>query len=53
MIPASPRRRIDLARIDATKLITHRFKLADIQGADETFAKAAETQALKVIIDAA
>ena len=39
-------------RIDATQLITHRFKLAEILDAYETFAKAAETQALKVIIQA-
>ena len=39
-------------RINASQLITHRFKLADILQAYETFAKAAETQALKVIIEA-
>ena len=39
-------------RIDAAQLITHRFKLAKILDAYETFAKAAETQALKVIIEA-
>ena len=39
-------------RIDASQLITHRFKLADILQAYETFAKAAQTQALKVIIEA-
>ena len=39
-------------RIDAKQLITHRFKLADILQAYDTFAKAAETQALKVIIEA-
>ena len=39
-------------RIDATQLITHRFKLAEILQAYDTFAKAAETQALKVIIEA-
>ena len=43
---------VQAKRIDATKLITHRFKLADILDAYETFAKAAETQALKVIIEA-
>ncbi len=44
---------VQAKRIDATQLITHRFKLARILDAYETFAKAAETQALKVIIDAA
>ena len=43
---------VQAKRIDAAKLITHHFKLADILGAYETFAKAAETQALKVIIQA-
>ena len=37
----------------AAQLITHRFRLGDILDAYDTFAKAAETQALKVIIDAA
>jgi alcohol dehydrogenase len=39
-------------RIDAGRLITHRFKLAQIVDAYDTFAKAAATQALKVIIEA-
>jgi alcohol dehydrogenase len=39
-------------RIDATQLITHHFKLAQILQAYETFGKAAETKALKVIIEA-
>ncbi|MDB5753343.1 MAG: alcohol dehydrogenase [Ramlibacter sp.] len=39
-------------RIDAAKLITHRFKLADMPAAYDTFAKAADTKALKVIIQA-
>ena len=43
---------VQAKRIDATQLITHRFKLAKILDAYETFAKAAETQALKVIIEA-
>ena len=38
-------------RIDAAKLITHHFKLADILQAYATFSNAAETQALKVIIE--
>jgi hypothetical protein len=39
-------------RIDAQQLITHRFKLGDILKAYETFGKAADTKALKVIIEA-
>ncbi|MEO8318711.1 MAG: zinc-dependent alcohol dehydrogenase family protein [Bradyrhizobium sp.] len=39
-------------KIDPTRLITHRFKLADILAAYETFASAAKTKALKVIIEA-
>ena len=38
-------------KIDPTKLITHRFKLAHILDAYDTFGRAAETQALKVIIE--
>ncbi|MGF6755849.1 zinc-dependent alcohol dehydrogenase family protein [Paraburkholderia sp. GAS42] len=38
-------------RLDAALLITHRFRLDDILNAYETFAHAAETQALKVIIE--
>ncbi len=39
-------------RIDPKRLITHRFKLDDILAAYETFSHAAETRALKVIIEA-
>src|SRR5215831_17900021 len=38
-------------RIDATKLITHRFKFDKIMEAYETFAAAANTRALKVLIE--
>jgi alcohol dehydrogenase len=38
-------------RVDATQLITHHFKLDEILKAYETFGKAADTKALKVIID--
>lgn len=39
-------------KIDPKLLITHRFKLDDILKAYETFAHAADTKALKVIIEA-
>ena len=39
-------------KIDPKLLITHRFKLDDILDAYETFAHAADTRALKVIIEA-
>jgi alcohol dehydrogenase len=39
-------------KIDPTRLITHRFKLDQILDAYETFATAAKTKALKVIIEA-
>jgi alcohol dehydrogenase len=39
-------------RIDAGKLITHHFKLDQILQANETFSRAADTQALKAIIEA-
>lgn len=39
-------------KIDPTRLITHHFKLADILEAYATFAHAADTRALKVIIEA-
>jgi alcohol dehydrogenase len=39
-------------RIDPKRLITHRFKLADILQAYETFGAAAKTKALKVVLEA-
>ena len=39
-------------KIDAKRLITHRFKLDQILDAYDTFARAAKTHALKVIIEA-
>ena len=39
-------------RINAKQLITHHFKLGEILKAYETFGKAADTKALKVIIEA-
>ena len=38
-------------RLDPRPLITHRFKLAQIRDAYQTFAQAADTHALKVIIE--
>ena len=38
-------------RIDTTKLITHHFALAQILNAYDTFGRAADTKALKVIIE--
>jgi alcohol dehydrogenase len=38
-------------KIDPTRLITHRFKLDQILDAYDTFGRAAETKALKVIIE--
>ena len=38
------------ARIDPKKLITHRFRLEQVMAAYETFANAADTHALKVMI---
>jgi alcohol dehydrogenase len=43
---------LQAGRIDAKQLITHRFKLGEILQAYETFGKAADTKALKVIIEA-
>jgi alcohol dehydrogenase len=39
-------------KLDPKQLITHYFKLGQILDAYETFAKAAATRALKVIIEA-
>jgi alcohol dehydrogenase len=38
--------------LDPTALITHRFKLEHIMSAYETFGHAAQTKALKVLIEA-
>ena len=45
-------RTVQSGKIDPKKLITHRFKLDRILEAYDTFARAASTQALKVIIEA-
>ncbi|MES2940554.1 MAG: zinc-dependent alcohol dehydrogenase family protein [Pseudomonadota bacterium] len=39
-------------RIDAGQLVTHRFKLTEMLQAYDTFSKAADTRALKVIVEA-
>lgn len=41
---------VQSGKVDPTRLITHRFALDDIMNAYDTFGRAAETQALKVII---
>jgi alcohol dehydrogenase len=43
---------VQAKRIDPTQLITHHFKLAEIMQAYDVFSKAADTKALKVIIEA-
>ena len=43
---------VQSGKIDPTRLITHHFKLDHIMDAYETFAHAASTRALKVIIEA-
>lgn len=43
---------VQSGRVDPSRLITHRFALDDIMNAYDTFGRAAETQALKVIIQA-
>ena len=45
-------RTVQSGKIDPKKLITHRFKLDRILDAYDTFARAASTQALKVVIEA-
>ncbi len=42
---------VGAGRLDPTKLITHRFKLGEIDAAYETFGRAADTRALKVMIE--
>jgi alcohol dehydrogenase len=43
---------VQSGKIDPTQLITHHFKLDQIMDAYDTFGRAAETKALKVIIEA-
>ncbi|KVE24867.1 alcohol dehydrogenase [Burkholderia singularis] len=44
---------VGAGRLDPKRLITHRFALDDIEQAYDTFSRAADTQALKVIIETA
>lgn len=41
---------VEAGRLDATKLVSHRFKLADIMQAYDTFGNAAKEGALKVLL---
>ena len=43
---------VQSGKIDPKRLITHRFKLANILDAYDTFGRAASTRALKVLIEA-
>jgi alcohol dehydrogenase len=43
---------IAMGRLDATPLATHRFPLDETMAAYDTFAAAAETNALKVVLEA-
>lgn len=43
---------VQSGKIDPTRLITHRFALDQILEAYDAFGRAAETKALKVIINA-
>jgi alcohol dehydrogenase len=43
---------VQLGKINPTRLITLRFKLANILDAYDTFRRAPETKALKIIIEA-
>jgi alcohol dehydrogenase len=45
-------RTVQAGKIDPQRLITHHFKFAEILAAYNTFSRAADNQALKVIIDA-
>lgn len=43
---------VQAGRLDPARLITHHFRLADIMAAYETFGKAADHKAMKVILEA-
>jgi alcohol dehydrogenase len=43
---------VQAGKVDPTRLVTHRFKLNDIEKAYQVFANAAQEKALKVIISA-
>ncbi len=42
---------VQSTRVDVGQLVTHHFKLDQIIQADETFEKASDTKALKVVIE--
>ena len=42
---------VQSGKLDPTRLITHRFKLDQILEAYDTFARAASTRAIKVIVE--
>lgn len=42
-----------LGRLRPGELVTHRFKLADVERAYDVFERSAETGAIKVVIDMA
>lgn len=54
LYPAMPMllKTVQSKRIDAKQLMTQRFELYDILQAYDTFSRAADTKALKVIIEA-
>jgi alcohol dehydrogenase len=43
-------RLITTGQIDASRFVTHRFDLDDIEEAYDVFARAADTEALKVVL---
>ena len=50
-MPIQPKCFLMSGKIDATKLVTHHFKLSEAEKAYEIFKHAGENNALKVIID--
>jgi alcohol dehydrogenase len=42
---------VQARKVDPARLITHRFRLDQVIDAYDTFARAAETHALKVLIE--
>jgi alcohol dehydrogenase len=46
-------RMVEAKQLDPEQLVTHHFAMADMMDAYDVFSRAAETKALKVIIEAA